>query len=151
MEEYRNNTVIGKLLTAPKFVGAIHTVCYHVANPVLEEARFLLATGTLVFAVSSLTPESSMGAILERNNNIHNRFSLIWLKYIRLAFQHYQNEYYVPAVVVELKAMLVGMLDVSSVRFVLSAKNIRYMYIICIYSLESQIIFRYCLFHTDKN
>ena len=56
---------------------------------------------------------------------------------IRLAFQHYQNEYYVP-VVVELKAMLVGRLDVSSVRFVLSAKNIRYMYIICIYSLESQ-------------
>ena len=57
---------------------------------------------------------------------------------IRLAFQHYQNEYYVP-LVVELKAMLVGRLDVSSVRFVLSAKNIRYMYIICIYSLESQL------------
>ena len=76
-----------------------------------------------------------------------SKFCFVWIS-IRLAFQHYQNEYYVP-VVVELKAMLVGRLDVSSVRFVLSAKNIRYMYIICIYSLE--IIFRYCLFHTDKN
>ena len=66
-----------------------------------------------------------------------SKFCFVWI--IRLAFQHYQNEYYVPAVVVELKAMLVGMLDVSSVRFVLSAKNIRYMYIICIYSLESHL------------
>ena len=66
-------------------------------------------------------------------------------KTIELAFQHYQNEYYVP-VVVELKAMLVGRLDVSSVRVELSAENIRYVYIICIYSLE---IFRYCSFYIN--
>ena len=76
-----------------------------------------------------------------------SKFCFVLQNTIRLAFQHYQNEYYVP-LVVELKAMLVGRLDVSSVRFVLSAKNIRYMYIICIYSLE--IIFRYCSFHNNK-
>ena len=48
----------------------------------------------------------------------------LWI--IRLAFQHYQKEYDVP-VVVELKAVLLGTLDVSSVRVRLSPKNIRYV------------------------
>ena len=72
--EFRNNTVIGKLLTAAKFVCAILTIRYIVANIFLGHARTFMATGTCVFAVTSLTPECSLGAILERKNNIYNRF-----------------------------------------------------------------------------
>ena len=57
---------------------------------------------------------------------------------IILAFQHYQNEYDVPVVVVDPTAVLLGTLDVSSVRVRLSPKNIRYVQGVCIYSLESQ-------------
>ena len=41
---------------------------------------------------------------------------------IILAFQHYQNEYDVPVVVVDPTAVLLGTLDVSSVRVRLSPK-----------------------------
>ena len=74
--ECRNNTVVCKLLTAPKFIGAILTIRYHVANIVIGHARLVFTTGTCVFTVSSLTPERSLGAILERNNNICNTFLL---------------------------------------------------------------------------
>ena len=74
LEEFRNNTVVGKLLTAPKFVSAILTIIFHVANIIVGHARLILATGTCIFTVSSLTPERSLGAILERNNNIYIRF-----------------------------------------------------------------------------
>ena len=57
---------------------------------------------------------------------------------IKMAFQHYQNEYDVP-VVFELEAVLLGRLDVSFVRVTLSPKNIRYVYSVCIYSLESHL------------
>ena len=71
----------------------------------------------------------------------------LWI--IRLAFQHYQSEYDVP--VVDPTAVLLGTLDVSSVRVRLSPKNIRYVQGVCIYSLESHvIIFIYCLFHINK-
>ena len=60
----------------------------------------------------------------------------LWI--IILAFQHYQNEYDVPVVVVDPTAVLLGTLDVSSVRVRLSPKNIRYVQGVCIYSLESQ-------------
>ena len=56
---------------------------------------------------------------------------------IRLAFQHYQNECHVP-VIVELLAVLLGRLDVSSVRVRLRPENIRYVQSVSIYSLESQ-------------
>ena len=72
--EFRNNTVIGKLLTAAKFVCAILTIRYIVTNVVLGHTRSFMATGACVFAVSSLTPERSIGAILERKNNIYNSF-----------------------------------------------------------------------------
>ena len=42
--------------------------------------------------------------------------------FIILAFQHYQNEYDVPVVVVDPTAVLLGTLDVSSVRVRLSPK-----------------------------
>ena len=53
-----------------------------------------------------------------------------------MVFQHYHTEYDVP-VAVELKAMVLGRLDVSSVRVRLSPKTIRY---VCIYSLASHAI-----------
>ena len=56
-----------------------------------------------------------------------------------LAFQHYQNEYDVP-VVVELEAVLLGTLDVSSLGVRLRAKNIRYVYSVFIYSLYLDIV-----------
>ena len=59
--------------------------------------------------------------------------------FIRLAFQHYQNEYDVP-VVVELEAVLLGTLDVSSLGVRLRAKNIRYVYSLFIYSLYLDIV-----------
>ena len=60
----------------------------------------------------------------------------VWI--IGLALQHYQNEYDVP-VVVELEAVLLGTLDVSSLGVRLRAKNIRYVYSVFIYSLESDV------------
>ena len=63
----------------------------------------------------------------------------VWI--IGLALQHYQNEYDVPVVVVDPTAVLLGTLDVSSVRVRLSPKNIRYVQGVCIYSLESYILF----------
>ena len=51
--------------------------------------------------------------------------------FIKMAFQHYPNEYNVPVVV--------GRLDVSSVRVRLRPENIRYVQSVSIYSLESHV------------
>ena len=74
IQEFRNNTVVGKLFIASKFVGVILTIMYHVAPVVVSHARLFFPACTCVFAVSSFAPERSLGAILERNNNIYNRF-----------------------------------------------------------------------------
>ena len=54
-----------------------------------------------------------------------SKFCFVWI--IRCAFQHYQNEYDVP-VTVELKAVVLGTLDVSSVRVRLRPKNVINVY-----------------------
>ena len=54
-----------------------------------------------------------------------SKLCFVWI--IRCAFQHYQNEYDVP-VIVEPKAVVLGALDVSSVRVRLRPNNVINVY-----------------------
>ena len=65
----------------------------------------------------------------------------LWI--IRLAFQHYQSEYDVP--VVDPTAVLLGTLDVSSVRVRLSPKILDMCKVFV--SIHWNLI--YCLFHIN--